>query len=147
MHLSDHLCPACTIADLRGANKEQVLRELAESAARAGLDTDAVLAVLLERERLGTTAVGNGYAIPHGKMRGLDTMVLTFARSMAGVDFAAPDNIPCRFFFTVLAPEGAAGQHLRLLGSIARLAKDASFTSGLMQANSADDLRLFLANA
>ena len=147
MHISDFLCPACIIADLAGSTKDQVLLELAGAAAHADLDREAVHAVLLERERLGTTAVGNGYAIPHGKLRNLDKMVLTFARSVGGVDFAAPDNIPCRFFFTVLAPEGAAGQHLGLLGSIARLAKDATFTNRLAQAKNAGELQHFLTGA
>lgn len=145
MRLSEYLCPACIVADLTAANKEQVLLELAASAAAAQLDKDAVHAVLLERERHGTTAVGNGYAIPHGKLPGLEKMVLAFARSVAGVDFAAPDTIPCHFFFTVIAPAGAAGQHLGLLGSIARLTKDATFAHRLRQAKNTADLQKFLA--
>ncbi|SBV95186.1 Nitrogen regulatory protein [uncultured delta proteobacterium] len=147
MRLSEYLCPACIVAELKATDKEQVLLELAAAAAGAHLDKNAVHAVLLERERHGTTAVGNGYAIPHGKLPGLDRMVLTFARSVAGVDFAAPDTVPCRFFFTVIAPAGAAGQHLGLLGSIARLAKDATFTNRLTQAKTAEDLLDFLAGA
>lgn len=147
MQISDYLCPACIIADLKGRTKEEVLRELADSAAHAHVDKDAAYAALLERERLGTTAVGNGYAIPHGKMAGLDTMVLVFARSVPGVAFDAPDGRPCHLFFMVLAPEGAAGQHLGLLGSIARLGKDAVFTGRLMQAKTAEELELFLAGA
>ena len=147
MHLSDFLCRDCTLADMKAAAKEDVLLELAEAAADAGLDAKTVHAVLLERERLGSTAVGNGYAIPHGKMPGLPKMVLTFARSRQGVSFAAPDDKPCTLFFMVLAPEGAAGQHLGLLGSIARLAKDASFKNRLLQAGTAEELNEFLLSA
>lgn len=145
MRLSEYLCPACIVADMAATDKEQALLELAKAVSRAHVDEKTVHAVLLERERHGTTAVGNGYAIPHGKLPGLDRMVLAFARSVAGVDFAAPDNAPCRFFFTVIAPAGAAGQHLGLLGSIARLAKDAAFTNRLAQAKTIADLREFLA--
>lgn len=144
MRLSDYLCPACTIADMAAKTKEEALLELAGSATRAHLDKDSILAVLLERERLGSTAVGNGIAIPHGKMSGQDTMTLAFARSLSGVAFDAPDGLPCRLFFMVLAPEGAAGQHLGLLGSIARLTKDSTVTARLLQANTAVDLNEFL---
>lgn len=144
MHLSEYLYPAATVADLKGAAKEDVLRELAQAAAQAGLDEDAVFAALLEREQLGSTAVGSGYAIPHGKLPGLEKIVLVFARSVAGVDFSAPDGLSCHLFFVVLAPEGAAGHHLGLLGSIARLTKDAGFTGRLMRAKSAEELQAFL---
>jgi len=147
MHISEYLCPACTIADLKARTKEEVLLELADAATRAHVDKDTAHAALLERERLGTTAVGSGYAIPHGKIAGLETMTLVFARSIHGVNFDAPDGRPCHLFFMVLAPEGAAGLHLGLLGSIARLAKDAVFTSRLMQAKTAEELELFLAGA
>ncbi len=146
MRLSEYLCPACTLADLTAENKEQALWALARAANAAGLDSAVVHAVLVERERLGSTAVGNGIAIPHGKMPGLEKMVLAFARSASGVDFGAPDGRACRLFFTVLAPAGAAGQHLGLLGSIARLAKDASFTNRLLQTESVEGLTDFLSN-
>ena len=146
MRLSDYLCHDCIIADLRACDKTQVLLELAKTvSASTGLDVETVHAVLLDREKLGSTAVGDGYAIPHGKMPGLEKMLLVFARSVHGVDFAAPDDLPCRLFFMVLAPEGAAGQHLGLLGAIARLAKDASFTTGLLQARGVSELAGFLA--
>lgn len=147
MHLSEFLCRDCTLADMKAATKDDVLWELAKAATGAGLDKEAVHAILLERERLGSTAVGNGCAIPHGKMSGLSQMVLTFARSREGVAFAAPDNKPCVFFFMVLAPEGAAGLHLGLLGSIARLAKDTSFKNRLSHAKTVDELNAFLLSA
>ena len=147
MQLAAFLCPACIIADMTATGKDQALQELATAAKQANLDKKAVYAALCARERMGTTAVGNGYAIPHGKIIGLEKMVLTFGRSVRGIDFAAPDNAPCHFFFTVIAPEGAAGQHLGLLGSIARLAKDATVTQGLLQAKSAEEIQAFLVGA
>ena len=132
------------MAELAARNKDQVLRELASLAKTRGLDEAMVYAVLLDREKLGSTAVGEGIAIPHGKMPGLDSMLLAFARSSAGVDFNAPDGKNCRLFFMVLAPDGAAGQHLGMLGAIARLAKDPTFTSRLLQAQNAAELVDFL---
>ncbi|MDL2209520.1 PTS sugar transporter subunit IIA [Desulfovibrio sp. OttesenSCG-928-O18] len=147
MQLSDYLYGECTVANLAARNKAAALAELAGAAAATGLDRETVEAVLLEREQMGSTAVGSGYAIPHGKIPGLEKMRLIFARSIEGIDFAAPDGKMCHFFFVVLAPEGAAGQHLGLLGAIARLARDATFTSRLRQAKTADELAAFLAAA
>ena len=144
MYLSEYLCHDCVIAELTARNKDQVLRELASVAKRRGLNEDLVYAVLLEREKLGTTAVGGGIAIPHGKMAGIDSMLLFFARSTQGVDFDAADKRPCHFFFAVLAPEGAAGQHLGMLGAIARRVRDAAFITRLTQAQNAEELADFL---
>lgn len=147
MRLSDYVRRDRVIAELAARDKPQALTELAAKAAGSGLDADVVNAVLLERERLGSTAVGGGIAIPHGKMSGLPDMVLVFARSGQGIDFGAPDGKPCHLFFTVLAPEGAAGKHLGLLGAIARLGRDGDFTSRLMQAKTLDELADFLSAA
>ena len=144
MRIATFLCSACTLVDMAATDKDQVLHTLAEAAQQAHLDKNAVYAALLARERLGTTAVGSGYAIPHGKISGLEKMVLTFARSVHGVEFSAPDGAPCHFFFTVIAPEGNAVQHLGLLGGIARLAKDAAFTNRLMQSKTLEEIQDFL---
>ena len=144
MRLSDYLCRDCVIADLAAHDKKHVLRELAAKAAAVGLDENNVLRVLQDRENLGSTAVGEGIAIPHGKMPGLEKMLLIVARSMQGIDFEAPDKRPCRLFFMVLAPDGAASQHLGLLGSIARLTRDGAFTARLLQAGNAEELNAFL---
>lgn len=147
MRLSEYVRRDRVIAELAATDKPRALTELAAMAAGSSLDAGAVNAVLLDRERLGTTAVGGGIAIPHGKMPGLTDMVLVFARSGKGIDFGAPDGKPCHLFFTVLAPEGAAGKHLGLLGAIARLSKDSDFTARLMQAQTADELADFLSAA
>jgi len=88
------------------------------------LDRDRLMAVLLERERLGSTGIGDGIAIPHGKMRDLDQLVLSFGRSSQGVDFESMDGKPVHLFFLLVAPENCAGIHLRALAKIARLLKN-----------------------
>ena len=147
MRIAAFFCPVCTNIDMTATDKDHVLLELAEAMERANLDKNVVHAALSARERMGTTAVGSGYAIPHGKIHGLEKMLVTFARSVKGVDFSAPDNAPCHFFFTVIAPENAVGQHLGLLGSIARLAKDVTVTQRLVQAKSVEEVQAFLAGA
>lgn len=147
MRLATFLRRDAVIADMYAKSKDQALEELAQSAAKSGLDTASVLSVLLEREALGSTAIGDGYAIPHGKIPGLASMVLLFARSRRGIDFCAPDGKECHFFFTVLAPVNSAGKPLGLLGAIARLAKDAAFTAHLSRARDASEIVSFLSAA
>ena len=149
MHLADYLWPDGIIVELAATEKQAVLAELAAPALRhcPMLHADNTMAVLWDREQLGSTAVGNGIAIPHGKLHGLDRMLLTFGRSSAGIDFDAPDRKPCHLFFMVLAAEGAAGQHLGLLGLIARLGKDDVFRSCVMQAMTQTELWNILAAA
>jgi PTS system nitrogen regulatory IIA component len=144
MHISKYLRREGVIARLAARDKQSALEELAEAASAAGLDRTEALAVLLERESLGSTALGGGYAVPHGTLPGLDGIFLLFARSVEGLDFGAGDGELCRFFFVVLTPEGVAGLHLGLLGTIARLAKDPSFTARLAQARDAAELTEFL---
>ncbi len=136
MRFTDYLWPAGIIAELSATEKQAVLAELASPvlARNPALAGDEVLRVLQDREMLGSTAVGHGIAIPHGKLRGLDRMLLTFGRSGAGIAFDAPDGGNCHLFFMVLAPESAAGQHLGLLGLIARLGRDSDFRACIMRA-------------
>jgi PTS system nitrogen regulatory IIA component len=145
MRLSDSMCDACILDDLASETRDEVLGELAAATAHAGVRPDDALRVLRDRERLGSTAVGMGVAIPHGKMPGLDHALLVFGRSRRGIACGAPDDKPCSLFFMVLAPEGAAGQQLAMLGSIARLARDETFRNSLMQAKSLDELRALFA--
>ncbi len=97
-------------------------------------DSGALVGILLAREALGTTAVGDGVAVPHGKVPGLAAPALVVGRSPDGVDFEALDGEPCRIFFLILAPEGGAGVHLKLLSQIARRAKDPDFRAELLAA-------------
>lgn len=131
MKLSDYLDEGLIIADLKSTTKHAVLRELLEPVGEKhpGLDLDRAAAVLMEREQLGTTGIGDGIAIPHGKLDHLDQIVLVVGRSLSGVEFSALDFKPCTIFFLVLAPERVAGVHLRILAHISRLLKDAGFRS------------------
>lgn len=105
------------------------------------ISRDSLLSALYEREKLGSTAVGHGVAIPHCKVAGLDKVILAVGRSLNGVECDAPDNKPCHIFFLLLAPEGGAEQHLRLLAQISRRAKDPIFLSNVMLAQNREQLR------
>jgi len=110
------------------------------------MDTDQAVRVLLDRERLGTTGIGDGIAIPHGKLEDLEKVIVIVGRSRSGVDFEALDHAPCRIFFLVLAPEQVAGMHLRILAQISRLLKDESFRRQFLAAEDLDSLWTMLKN-
>lgn len=126
MKILDILAKESVIPELKGKTKKQVLEELIDAMLqhKPHLDRDRLMAVLLERERLGSTGIGDGIAIPHGKMRDLDQLVLSFGRSSQGVDFESMDGKPVHLFFLLVAPENCAGIHLRALAKIARLLKN-----------------------
>ena len=104
------------------------------------LDRQKVLDVLLDRERISTTAIGEGVAIPHGKLAGVDRVLGVFARSPAGVDFASLDGEPTHLFFALIAPENAAADHLKALARISRLLKDDEFRRQLNEAQTQQEL-------
>jgi PTS system nitrogen regulatory IIA component len=124
------------VPQLAASTKEQLLLELAAKVEEhhPPLERDRIFKVLLERERLGSTGVGDGVAIPHGKVKGLDEIVLLFGRSHEGVDFNALDGKKSHIFFLLVAPEDAFGLHLKLLGRISRLMKDPAVRKDLMEA-------------
>jgi nitrogen PTS system EIIA component len=125
MEITEILTPERVVADLRATSKKQALQELARHAARiTGLNERAIFDVLLERERLGTTGVGNGIAIPHGKLNELDGLYGLFARVEKPVDFDAIDDDPVDLIFVLLAPEGAGADHLKALARVSRLLRD-----------------------
>jgi PTS system nitrogen regulatory IIA component len=119
---------------LAGTTKSAVLRELAEHLARQQRDVDAsrLVEVLWERERLGSTAIGDGIAIPHGKLPGLSGVIGAFGRHVAGVDFDSLDGSPTHLFFLLVAPEDSVGQHLKALARVSRLLKDRAFRDKLI---------------
>jgi PTS system nitrogen regulatory IIA component len=96
--------------------------------------------VLLDRERISTTAIGEGVAIPHGKLAGVDRVLGVFARSPEGVDFASMDGEPTHLFFALIAPENAAADHLKALARISRLLKDERFRRRLIAAPNQQEL-------
>jgi PTS system nitrogen regulatory IIA component len=146
MKLLDIVSPGGVVDDLQAETKEGVLREMSEVAATSvpSLSVQSLTSILLDRESLGSTGIGDGVAIPHGKVPGLTRMVAVFGRSRAGVQFHSLDGKPAHLFFLVMAPEQSAGMHLKALARISRLLKDARFRRSLLDARDADDLRRIL---
>ena len=125
MEVNDLLVLECVTANLKATSKKQALQDLARRAADvSGLHERAVFDVLMERERLGTTGVGNGIAIPHGKLAGVDRITGLFARLSKPVDFDALDDQPVDLVFMLLAPEGSGADHLKALSKVARLLRN-----------------------
>lgn len=126
MKLSDILPRNAIREDLKSHDKKGILSEFAQLAQDIDpqLKMAAVLEILLNREQLGSTAVGNGVAIPHGKVPGLDNIIAIFGRSKKGVDFQSHDEKTTHLFFVLLAPETAIGNHLQALARLSRLLKD-----------------------
>ena len=136
MKLSEYLDPDLIVPELRAQKKSNVLRELLTpfQAKWPDKDTDKAHTILMQREELGSTGIGDGVAIPHGKMDDLENIVVIVGRSLQGVEFKSLDTKPCYIFFLVLAPEQVAGMHLRILAQISRLLKDPEFREAFMQA-------------
>ncbi len=134
IELSDLLPPGSVVLGLKAGSKRQVLRTLADRvAADEGLDGGKVLDALLEREKLGTTGIGDGLAIPHAKLDGLDRLVGVFARLEQPVDFEALDDEPVDLLFLLLAPTGAAADHLKALARVARVFRDEALCQALRE--------------
>ncbi|MCG6947205.1 MAG: PTS sugar transporter subunit IIA [Deltaproteobacteria bacterium] len=142
MKILDILDKECIIPELRSRTKEEVLEELTGALldCKAHLDKDALVEVLLERERLGSTGIGDGIAIPHGKVQDLDELVLSFGRSTQGIEFDSMDGRPTHLFFLLIAPENSAGIHLRALAKISRLLKSSHFRQRLLEAETEEEL-------
>ena len=125
MDIVDLVTPNAVIASLKATSKKQALQELAKKAADlTGEHERAILDVLIERERLGTTGVGGGIAIPHGKLAGLARLQGVFARLDRPIDFEAIDEQPVDLIFLLLAPGGAGADHLKALARVSRLLRD-----------------------
>lgn len=125
MDISDLILPESVIANLRVTSKKQALQELAKKAAEiTGQPERALFEVLMERERLGTTGVGHGIGIPHGKLPELDRLYGLFARLETPIDFDAIDEQPVDLIFVLLAPETAGADHLKALARVSRLFRD-----------------------
>ena len=145
MELVDLLGQDGVIANLRVTSKKQALQEVAKvAAARAGMEERTVFDVLLERERLGTTGVGHGVAIPHGKLKRLDGLYGVFARLERPVDFDAIDDAPVDLIFLLLAPEDAGAEHLKALARISRLLRNQQVCEKLRNAATRDEIMTIL---
>jgi PTS system nitrogen regulatory IIA component len=140
MNISNLLQKRNIVGELKSAGKEEVLKELAGVFAtnNGDLVTDPMVKILLEREKLGSTGIGEGIAIPHGKIAGIENIHIGFGRSRTGVEFNALDGKPVYLFFVLLAPEASSGQHLKALAKISRMLMDHQFRADLMKAESVD---------
>ncbi len=130
------------IPEFKGSTKKQVLEELVEALASNNVEIDKVvlLNALLEREKLGSTGIGDGVAIPHGKLNGLDNIILLFGKSGQGVDFDAIDRKPVCLVFLLVAPADSAGLHLKALARLSRMLREKEFKNSLLMAPDAETL-------
>jgi len=142
MKIMDILATDAVILNLGAREKRDVLADMSQALAKVEpqIEAERLLEVLLEREALQSTGIGEGVAIPHGKMVGLDRLVASFARNPDGVDFDAIDGQPTHHFFLLVVPEHSGGQYLKALARISRFFRDAAFRQKLVEADSVDDV-------
>jgi len=142
MKITKFLAPEAIIPSLRNTDKESVVKEMAETLAKAGLVKNAahVVEVLLEREKLGSTGIGQNIAVPHAKSEETKILALGVGISEKGVDFEALDGDPVNIIFMVIAPIDATGLHLKVLARIARLLKDKVFRNSLRSCKTAEKI-------
>lgn len=141
MKILEVLHKEAIISDLKAVDKQGVLEELVlPIASIAGVNQDYLVRVLMERERLGSTGIGEGVGIPHGKLKDLNSLVLGFGLSRQGVDFESMDGQPTHIFFLLVTPENSTGLHLKLLAQISRILKNEFFRQKLMDAANSDEI-------
>ena len=142
MKLTDILEEGFIIPQLKAETKRNVLEELVDVFTQRHPDIDAseFLRVLLEREKLGSTGIGGGVAIPHGKVKNFDHMVVSFGRSEKGIDFDSTDSQRVHLFFLLVAPESSTGFHLKALAKISRLLKDRETRERLLHAETREEI-------
>lgn len=143
MTISQLLKPESISPDLESTGKLDVLTELGGLLAnicQGGPSEKQIISVLVERERLATTGVGEGVAIPHAKLDNLDNISMAIGISRTGIHFDAVDGQPVHIFVALLAPEGSTGEHLKALAGISRILKDPSFRNKLLGAKSSQEI-------
>ena len=148
MKIVDFVRPELIVGELKQHDKSGVIKELASHLAGnvTGVDRESLAKVLLERERLASTAIGEGVAIPHGKLDAVGKLVACVGRAPQGVDFDSMDGRPTHLFFVLVAPENSTGVHLKALARISRLFKDPEFRTRLMQAKDAAEIYRVIAD-
>ena len=145
MKVGDILRPDCVLADISGETKRDILTALSRPIAKAyGVSLDELVEILLSREGVGSTGIGEGIAIPHGKVRGLKSIAASVARSGTGLPFDALDAKPCRIFFLLAAPSDSAAGHLKALARVSTLLKSPAIREGLLAAGSAHEIYTLL---
>lgn len=148
MDIAELLTPRSVIPTLRVGNKKQALQEVARrAAAMTGLPDRQIYDVLIERERLGSTGIGGGIAVPHGKLSGLERLCGVFARLERPILFDAIDDAPVDLMFALLAPLDAGAEHLRTLARVSRLLRDRGVCEKLRGSDNADALYALLTDA
>ena len=149
MSISALLNEGVVVSDMTARDKKSALAELCDCLAeqRADLDRARMVSVLLDRERLGSTGIGHGVAIPHGKLPEIDSLVTGFGRSMEGVDFSSVDDSPAHLFFVLFAPAAASRVHLDALAKISRILQDTDVRAKLMKAEGAQGILETIAEA
>ena len=142
MKIDEILSKDSIIANLTGTNKEEVLREITDFLQNQSLikDKETLFNTLMEREKLGSTGIGENVAIPHGKSDELSQIITVFARSLKGVDFEALDQKPVHFLCMVIAPSNSTGQHLKTLARISRIFKNQNLRDNILKLQNADQI-------
>jgi PTS system nitrogen regulatory IIA component len=141
MKILDVLPKDAILADLKAQGKKGILEELVEPISRLKeVNREELVRVLMERERLGSTGIGSGIGIPHGKLKDLDGLVLGFGLSRKGVDFESMDNRPTHIFFLLVTPENSTGLHLKLLARISKILKHDPFRERLLKAADREEI-------
>lgn len=147
MKITDILDKDSIIEKLTSRDKKGVLEELVSVLVEHGklADKEKTVQVLLERERLGSTGIGDGIAIPHGKLKEIHDIMCSFGRKKEGIDFQSLDEKPSHLFFLLLAPEDSAGEHLQALARLSRILKEAPFRKRLLEASSREEIYRLIA--
>ncbi len=142
MKIAEILQEQCVVAEIRGKTKKEIIAELVEALAKARLvkDVEPVVNVVMDREKLGSTGIGNGVAVPHGKLKNINNIMCAFGRSKNGVDFDAVDRAPVHIFFLVLAPEDSASLHLKVLSRITKILRDQSLRKKIIKLTNVHEL-------
>jgi len=141
MKIFDILSKEAILADLKSRDKRGVLEELVTPVARiADINHELLVRVLMEREQLGSTGIGEGIAIPHGKVKNLESLILGFGLSRKGVDFESMDGLPTHIFFLLITPENTTGLHLKMLSRISRILKNDLFKQKLLNATNSNEI-------
>lgn len=142
MILTNVLVDGAVISHLKGTDKREVLDEMCTALALNVdvIDKEPLLEAVLEREKLGSTAIGFHVAVPHAKISSLDRICVTFARSLTGVDFHGPDDELSKLFFMIVAPADSTNEHLKVLSIVSTLVKEASFREALLDAKSVEEI-------
>ncbi len=142
MKIVDYLKEEDVLSHLHESTREGVIKEMVDHLQKSGRieDSEELVNILLDREMLGSTGIGHGVAIPHGRLRGLKEILLVFGRSPEGIDFDAHDGDPVNLFFLLVAPEDSAGLHLKTLARISRIVKNPECRNALLKSEDSSTL-------